>query len=414
MYRQGPGFDPEKVAFFDVGRVDWEIRQELQEKTESRQEYNEARRAWTSARNNEILSRIAALPGVTSITKGMMPLKEMYYLQLTTAIDGQSGARPVEVQSDWDAVGVGFFEILQIPLLRGRTFESRDVGTKNVVINEELASLLWRDRDAIGKRLKGPNAELNTVIGVVGNVRQEGVRKPSQPTVYVHTYEFGGFLVRTDRNFEDLWPEVRQAVREADSTAYLEDTLPLTDAFRQTTYHVYYSVILLGGLSSLALILALVGLYSTLSYIVRRRTSEIGLRMALGAGQREVLRLVLRHGLTVVGVGLLIGLIGSAAVTRFLSSLLFGVTPTDPLTFVGVACTIMATAMIAAYLPARRASKVDPMVALRHESRCDDFRGDHWIEGRITRPILSIAAAVQTPDPSAPWNLVVDCVTRSN
>ena len=367
MYRQGPGFDPANVAYFDVGRVDWEIRQDLQKKTESRQEYNEARRAWKSARNNEILSRVAALPGVTSITKGMMPLKEMYYLGPVTAIDGQSGAQPVEVQTDWDPVGVGFFEILQIPLLRGRTFESRDLGTKNVVINEELASLLWSDRDPIGKRLKGPNAEPNTVIGVVGNVRQEGVRKPSQPTGYFHTHELGGFLVRTDRNFEDLWPEVRQAVREADSTAYLDDTFPLTDVFRQTTYDVYYSLILLGGLSSLAFILALVGLYSTLSYIVRRRTSEIGLRMALGAGQREVLRLVMRHGLTVVGVGLLIGLIGSVAVTRFLSSILFGVTPTDPLTFVSVACAIMATAVMAAYLPARRASKVDPMVALRHE-----------------------------------------------
>jgi len=205
------------------------------------------------------------------------------------------------------------------------------------------------------------------VIGVVGNVRQEGVRKPSQPTVYFHTYEFGGFLVHTNRNFDDLWPGVRQAVREADSTAYLAKTIVLTDAFRQTTYHVYYSLILLGELSSVALILALIGLYSTLSYIVRRRTSEIGLRTALGAGQREILRLVLRHGLTVVGVGLLSGLIGSAAVTRFLSSLLFEVTPTDPLTFVVVACTILATAMIAAYLPARRASKVDPMVALRHE-----------------------------------------------
>ena len=151
MYRQGPGFDPEKVAFFDIRRADWEVQQELQGTTESRQEYNEARRAWRSARNNEILSRVAALPGVTSITKGMEPLKAMYYLQLATAIDGQSGAQPVEAQSVMDWVGVGYFEMLRIPLLRGRTFESRDVGTKNVVINEELASLLWRDRDPIEK-----------------------------------------------------------------------------------------------------------------------------------------------------------------------------------------------------------------------------------------------------------------------
>ena len=368
MYRQGPGFDTENVAYFDVGRADWKIRQELQETTESRQEYRQARSAWKSARNNKIQSRIASLPGVTSITIGDMPLMEVYLGLTAAAIDGQSGARPVEVQSDWDAVGAGFFEILRIPLLRGRTFESRDLDTNNVVVSEELASRLWADRDPIGKRLKQPwTAELHTVIGVVGNVRQDGVRKPSQPTVYIHTYQSGGFLVRTNRSLKDLLPEVRQAIREADSTAYLFSTLPMTDAFRQTTYHVYYSLILLGGLSSLALVLALVGLYSTLSYVVRRRTSEIGLRMALGADQRDVLSLVLRHGLAVVGMGLLIGLIGSAALTRFLSNLFFGVTPTDPLTFVSVACAIMATAMIAAYLPARRASKVDPMVALRHE-----------------------------------------------
>ena len=116
-----------------------------------------------------------------------------------------------------------------------------------------------------------------------------------------------------------------------------------------------------------AAILAVIGLYSTLSYIVRGRTGEIGLRMALGAGSREVLTLVLRHGLTVVAVGLLIGMVGSAALTQFLSTLLFGVTPTDPLTFAAVAGTILATALLAAYLPARRASRVDPMVALRHE-----------------------------------------------
>ena len=177
----------------------------------------------------------------------------------------------------------------------------------------------------------------------------------------------GNFMIRTSRDIQDLWPDVRRAVGEAEPTAYVNFTLSMEDAFHQSTYDLYYSVILLGVLSVMALILALVGLYSTLSYIVRGRTGEIGLRMALGAGRREVLSLVLRHGLTVVTVGLLIGLAGSAAVTQLLSSLLFGVTPTDPLTFAAVAASILATALLAAYLPARRASRVDPMVALRHE-----------------------------------------------
>jgi len=174
-------------------------------------------------------------------------------------------------------------------------------------------------------------------------------------------------MVRSSRDLDAWLPELRRAVKEADPTAYVREAQPLSDAVLETIWRVHYSLVLLGGLSSLALILALVGLYSTLSYIVRARTGEIGLRMALGASQREVLSLVLRRGLAVVAMGLFIGLIGSAALTRFLSTLLFGVTPTDPLTFVSVACAITATAMMAAYLPARRASKVDPIVGLRHE-----------------------------------------------
>lgn len=369
IYQQGPGFEYEKVAFFEVRRIDWKIRQELQEKTESRQEYFVAWSEWRMPRNEEIRSRVAAIPGVSSVTLAAEPLKESYTLHPVTAPHRPGGVmEPVAVQSVWDYVGVGYFEILRVPVWRGRSFESRDTksGVNNVVINQELAGRLWGDADPIGRRLR-VRADEFTVVGVVGNIQQEGVRKPPLPMVYTPRHDWGAFLIRTERDFEGLWPEVRQAVREADPTAYLYFTLPMADYFHDTNYRLRYSLILLGGLSALALILALVGLYSTLSYIVRRRTGEIGLRMALGADQREVLRLVLRHGLTVVGVGLLIGLTGSAAATRFLSSILFGVTPTDPLTFVVVACAIVATALVAAYLPARRASKVDPMVALRHE-----------------------------------------------
>jgi predicted permease len=368
MYRQGPGFDPENVFYLRVSRNNWGIRQQLQEETESRQEYFQAMRAWTSPRNNEIEARLASLPGVTSIASGRVPMLNYYRLFPVTAIDGQSGAEPTEAQCLGLGADEDYFEILRIPLLRGRTFEARDKGTENVIVSEKLASRLWGDRDPIGKRLRSFGDE-HTVIGVVGNVRQEGMHKPSQPTLYWPRGDGGAtqFLIRTNRTLEGLLPELRQAVRQADATAFIRRTVPLKDAVLETIWRVHYSLILLGGLSALALVLALVGLYSTLSYIVRARTGEIGLRMALGADQRDVLRLVLRHGLAVVAMGLLLGLIGSAALTRFLSNLLFGVTPTDPLTFVSVACAIMATAMIAAYLPARRASKVDPMVALRHE-----------------------------------------------
>ena len=367
MYERGPGFDPENVTYLAVRQTNQKAQQEIRERTNSSEEYRKALIAWSSARSKEIRTRIESLPGVESTGEGRVPLTNFYRLRPVTAIDGQSGSGPTEVQTLPRVVGEGYFKTLRIPILQGRTFESRDAGMDNVVVNEELAARLWPDSDPIGKRLKRRGGDELTVIGVVGNIRQEGMRKPSQPSFF---WYFGGmheFLVRANRHIDDFLPEVRRAIQEADPTAYVGRARSLTDAVRETIWRVHYSLVLLGGLSALALILALVGLYSTLSYIVRARTGEIGLRMALGASQREVLGLVLRHGLTVVGVGLLIGLIGSVAVTRFLSTLLFGVTPTDPLTFVGVACTIMATAMMAAYLPARRASKVDPMVALRHE-----------------------------------------------
>lgn len=157
MYRQELGFDPENVAFLEVRRADWKIRQELREKMESREEYFEAQSAWTRAINEKIQSRIASLPGVTSITFWGAPLhmRGRYRLYPFTAINGQSGAQSVEVQADSGYADVGYFEILRIPLLRGRTFESRDWDTRNTVVNEELARRLWGYRDPIGKRLKG-------------------------------------------------------------------------------------------------------------------------------------------------------------------------------------------------------------------------------------------------------------------
>ena len=369
MYRQGLGFDPEDVVYVDVSRANWRIRQQLREETESRQDYFQSVRAWELVRDKEIRSRLASLPGVTSIGGGASPLMNSYRLYPCTSMDGQSRPEPAEPHCLMNFAGESYFETLRIPLLQGRLFESRDLrktwDTRDVVVNEELATRIFAGRDPVGKRLKTWDLEPK-VIGVVGNVRQDGMHKTSQPAVYWPRPR-NSFLIRTDRSLGTLLPEVRQAVRQADATAFVRRTRTLNDMVLETLWRVHYSLLLLGGLSSLALILALVGLYSTLSYIVRARTGEIGLRMALGADQRDVLRLVLRHSLVVVGMGLLIGLIASAAVTRFLSSLLFGVTPTDPLTFVSVACAIMATAMMAAYLPARRASKVDPMVALRHE-----------------------------------------------
>ena len=367
MYKSGPGFDPENVTYIDIQRADWRVQREIAEKTDSRQKHFYAMKAWEALRNRRIRTAIESLPGIESVGVGAFPFMNYYRLQPATAIDGRGASGSEEVLIVSRGAGEGYFKILRIPLLRGRTFNSGDFDADNIVVNELLAESLWPDSDPTGKRLKFFDLEW-TVVGVVGNVRQEGMHKPAQPVAYLPTRPGSSIsMVRSSRDLDAWLPEVRRTVKEADPTAYVGKARPLSDAVLETIWRVHFSLVLLGGLSALALILALVGLYSTLSYIVRGRTGEIGLRMALGASQRDVLSLVLRHGLTVVGMGLFIGLIGSAALTRFLSTLLFGVTPTDPLTFVSVACAITATALVAAYLPARRASKVDPMVALRHE-----------------------------------------------
>lgn len=366
MYEKGPGFDPENVTYIAIRRTNWKVQQEIVEKTDSREECSQAMSNWSSVRNHRIRTAIESLPGIESIAVGGLPFMNYYRLWPATAIDGRGTSSSDGVQTLPNGAGEGYFKTLKVPLLRGRAFDSRDSDTNNVIVNELLSARLWPDSDSVGKRLKFFDDEA-TVIGVVGNVHQEGMHRPVQPSVYWHGGGGSRFMVRTSRDFSALLPELRRTVKEADPTAYVERALPLSDAVRETIWRVHYSLVLLGGLSALALILAVIGLYSTLSYIVRGRTGEIGLRMALGAGQREVLTLVLGHGLTVVLVGLVIGLVGSAALTRFLSTLLFGVTPTDPLTFAAVAAAILATALLAAYLPARRASKGDPMVALCHE-----------------------------------------------
>ena len=366
MYSSGPGFDPKNVTYVAIRRTNWKVQREIADRTDSREEYWQAVRDWRLPRDRRILAAVESLPGIESVAVGPLPLMNYYRLWPATAIDSRETNDASNIQTLPNWAGEGYFETLRVPLLRGRTFDSRDDDTNNVIVNELLATRLWPGTDPIGKRLRWFDDEA-TVIGVVGSVHQEGMHRPAQPALYRYSGSGTRVMVRAGRDFDAVLPEMRRAVKEADPTAYVERALPLNEAVLETIWRVHYSLVLLGGLSALALILAVIGLYSTLSYIVRGRTGEIGLRMALGAGRREVLSLVLRHGLAVVTVGLVIGLIGSAALTRFLSTLLFGVAPTDPLTFAAVAGTILATALLAAYLPARRASRVDPMVALRHE-----------------------------------------------
>jgi putative ABC transport system permease protein len=270
----------------------------------------------------------------------------------------------------------GYFQVLGIPLIRGRIFDERDGANSPhvAVISESLARDRWPGQDPIGHTIEFGNMDgdlrLLIIVGIVGDVRYYGLDVPPRPTVYVN-------LFQRPRSAITLTMLSDADTRLVTSTArgILQDLNPEIPARFRTFSQVYsaslgsrrFNVILIGFFGIVALLLATAGVFGVMAYSVSRRTCEIGVRVALGAGSGDVLRMILSQGLRTIFIGVAIGIAGSLALTRTVESLLFGVTPTDPLTFGGVTLLLIGTALLACYIPARRATKVDPMVALRSE-----------------------------------------------
>jgi predicted permease len=272
------------------------------------------------------------------------------------------------------SVGPEFFETMRLPLLNGRTFAASDLRSTQAVaiVNQTFVRRFLEGRNPIGLHLGGTTPSGNKVeheiVGVVADARYDELRKPIEPTAYVPVQ--GGeayFALRTSTRPEALIPSVRNVV------ASLDDNLPIFDirTQSQTIDRLLFNERLVARLSSffgaLALILACVGLYGLLSYEVARRTREIGIRTALGAQRREIFRLVLGQGLVLAIVGAIVGVAVAIGVTRYLSSLLYGVRATDPVIFATIAFILIAVALLACYIPSRRATRVDPVMALRYE-----------------------------------------------
>jgi putative ABC transport system permease protein len=267
-----------------------------------------------------------------------------------------------------------YFEALGIPLLRGRAFTSADrPGTPQVVvINQTMADQFWKDQDPIGKRFKFFGDEQYTeVIGVVKDSKYNALVEDPQPFLYqplAQNYTPAATLhVRTAADAAALVATVRNAVHEIDPRLTVFDVRTLKEQVDRSLAPQRLNVWLLTTFGVVALLLAAIGIYGVASYSVSQRTREIGIRMALGAARRDVLRLVLRQGLALIVIGVAVGLGGALIVTRLLSSLLFGVRATDPTTFVTTALMLTAVAVLATYIPARRATRVDPLMALRYE-----------------------------------------------
>jgi predicted permease len=279
-------------------------------------------------------------------------------------------------KADFGVATPGYFQTLAIPLLRGRMFDDRDTldSPHVAVISDSLARAEWPGQDPIGHTIEFGNMDgdlrLLTIVGIVADVRQDGLDAPPRPTVYVDLFQrprpWMTITMLAGANTQQVTTTARRILAE------LNPEIP--PRFR-TFAQIYsaslgsrrFNLILIAFFGIIALVLATAGVFGVMAYSVSRRTREIGVRVALGARSRDVLTMILSQGMRTIMIGIIIGLAGSFALTRTMQSLLFGVTATDPLTFVAVIALLIAAALAACYIPARRATKIDPMVALRYE-----------------------------------------------
>jgi putative ABC transport system permease protein len=324
---------------------------------------------------NQLIEKVSALPGVVSVgATQSMPIQSDYLLGFN--IQGRPPAQPGEDKStNYYAVTPDYFKAMGIPLVRGRVFTDQDrKDTRRVaIVNQEMARRYFPDEDPIGKAINVTNGPetFREIVGVVGDVKQYGLSQPST----LQTYEpysqnpFSGMtlIVRTESNPTALTSAIRSQVLAIDKDQPIARARSLEQLVYESVARQRFAMLLLGTFGAVALVLAAVGLYGVMSYSVTQRTHELGIRMALGARTGDVLRLVVGQGMTLALVGVGIGLAGAFALTRLMASLLFSIGATDPLTFAGIAVLLTGVALGACLVPARRAIKVDPMIALRYE-----------------------------------------------
>jgi len=268
----------------------------------------------------------------------------------------------------WVSVTTNYFDTIGIRLLRGQTLPDHEPNA--LVIDEMLAKQYFPDSDPIGQRLITDGHSEHTIVGVVETVRSFETPVPVKGTIYERVEEFSGetvLLIKTDGDPMRLASAVRTQADELEKDRVIRQLEPLETTLSRMLAPRRFVMILLGLFAGIALIVASIGIYGLLQYSTAQQTHDIGIRMALGARQLDVLRAILAHGFKLTLIGVAIGLAGAVALTRVLASLLYGVTPTDPLTLAGVSFLLAAIALLASYLPARRAARIDPMAALRYE-----------------------------------------------
>ena len=367
MYRLlqvNPGFRPERVLTMEI-----DLRTAQYSKPEASLAF------W-----HQVLDRVRVLPGVEAAALGTVVPLTGDHSRADVTIEGMATPEPGKYpHPDYHSVSAGYLDALTIPLLRGRNFAAADTKTAPPValVNYTMAHRFWPNGDAIGKRLRFGHPEWKddfpwiTVVGVVGDTKLYGLSNPSRLELYL-PYEQSpttemSLVLRSSVNPASLTSAVREAVLAIDKDQPVADVNTMTQLVNNSVATPRITLVLLGLFSALALVLAAIGTYGVIAYSVQQRTHELGIRLALGAQRRDVMRLVLAHGMKLAGIGIAIGVAAAFGLTRLMASLLFGTGASDPIAFSAASIVLLLVAVAACCIPARRAMRLDPMVALRYE-----------------------------------------------
>jgi predicted permease len=338
-----------------------------------RNKYKEPTAQWNFHR--QVVERLQEIPGVqsASLVRGL-PFSGNGGTTTIVLPDREPPPKGMEPEVMFNTAMPTYFETIGIPLLKGRLFGNQDQANTPpvVVINQTMAQRFWPNQDPLGKQIKlAEDGSLVMVVGVVGDAKHYWLEEQQKPQMYdAYSQDPGIFataVIRTTVEPLSLTEPVRQAVWKVDADQPMWKIRTVEFLVNRSTADRKFLMALMGIFASLALVLTIIGLYGVISYLVNQRTQEIGIRMALGAQMRDIMRMVLKQGMVLVLTGVALGLAAAWILTRLMSRLLYQVSATDPLTFAAIASLLVTVALLACYIPARRATKVDPLVALRYE-----------------------------------------------
>jgi predicted permease len=339
---------------------------------------------------HQVVDHIEALPGVHAAASTiMLPIEGG--VDLPFSIEGRPPAKGDLYNGDeqWRFITPHYFSALRVPLLKGRVFDDRDTrnSVRALIVNQAFAKKYWPNGDPIGQRVTigkglGPEFEepARQIVGIVGNVRETGLTGVDRPAMYIPESQATdgltklannviplSWIIQTAGDPSSLSAAIQREFQAVDSQLAASKIRTMDQVISESTARQNFNMLLLTIFAGLALLLAAIGIYGLMSYTVEQRTQELGIRMALGAGRRDMLQLVVRQGMLLSGIGVVIGLAASFGLNRLLAKLLFGVKATDPITYVAVAAILVSVALLATYIPAHRATKIDALVALRYE-----------------------------------------------